>query len=178
MYILLGEKVSAIRLTHTYCVTWCDMFSTTGFWALFWAEVLTTLWTMGGGPIDYNPPYPTLFSYVGEHVIVWMALVWIAHLALSCMKKSPFSISFSSVQAAVASYVLVGLFAELATSLFLWHWQATSRIGVSIWSDLESPGHMLRSFITARLTTWAITLVVVFFVAYLLRGRRKLQNQT
>jgi hypothetical protein len=69
-----------------------NMFSTIGFWTLFWAELLTTFWTSLGGPIDYHMPYPSIFSYLGEHVIVWLAFVFIAHLTFSQAKKSPFSV--------------------------------------------------------------------------------------
>jgi predicted neutral ceramidase superfamily lipid hydrolase len=153
------------------------MFSTTAFWALFWAEVLTTFWTSLGGPIDYNLPYPTRFSYVGEHVIVWMAVVFVAHFALSQIKKSPFSIAFTSVKVALTSYVFVGLLGELAASLFLWQVQSRSPRGVTIWIDPINPHHVLRSFIVERLTTWVVVFLIVFSVAYAFKGKQKALNQ-
>ena len=153
------------------------MFSTSSFWALFWAEVLTTFWASLGGPIDYHLPYPTRVSYVGEHVIVWTAFVFIAHFVLSQAKTSPFLVPFKSLKTALPTYALVGLFGEFSASLLLWRVQAGSARGVSIWVDPTNPQHVLRSFLIERLTTWVVVFPVVFFVVYGLKGKQKVLNE-
>jgi len=154
------------------------MFSTIGFWTLFWAELLTTFWTSLGGPIDYHLPYPSIFSYLGEHVIVWTGLVFITHLAFSQAKKSPFSVPFKSLKTALPTYALVGLFGEFGASLLLWRVQSGSSRGVSIWVDPTNPHHVLRSFLIERLTTWVVIFPLVFFVVYGVKGKQKALNQT
>ena len=153
------------------------MFSTIGFWALFWAEILTTFWTSLGGPIDYHLPYPTRFSYLGEHALVWLAFAFLAHLALKQIGKSPFSTPFTSLGTALPSYALVGLFGELAASLLLYRLQAVSPRGVTIWVDPTNPHHVLQSFLIERLTTWVVAFPIVFFVACGFKGKHKALNQ-
>lgn len=153
------------------------MFSTVPFWALFWVEILTTFWTSLGGPIDYRSPYPTTFSYVGEHTLVWMAFLFIAHLVLRRVGKSPFSIPFASLMVALPSYALIGLFADIGASTLLYRLQATSPRGVTIWFDGTNPDHLLRSFLIERLTTWVVVFPGVFVVAYAFKGRQKALNQ-
>ena len=154
------------------------MFSTIGFWALFWAEILTTFWTSLGGPIDYHLPYPTRLSYLGEHALVWLAFVFIAHLALRPISKSPFSMTFVSLRTALPSYALVGLFSELGASLLLYRIQSGSPRGVTIWVDPTNPHHVLQSFLAERLTTWVVAFLVAFFTAYALKGKQKALNQS
>ena len=153
------------------------MFSNVSFWVLFWAEILTTFWTSLGGPIDYHLPYPTTFSYVGEHALVWLAFVFIAHLALQPFERSPFSISFTSLTVALPTYALMGLFADIGASTLLYHLQAASSRGVTIWFDGTSPDHLLKSFLIERFTTWLVVFPVVFFVAYRSKGKQKALNQ-
>jgi hypothetical protein len=154
------------------------MFSTIGFWALFWAEILTTFWISLGGPIDYHLPYPTRFSYLGEHALVWLAFVFIAHLALRPISESPFSMTFASLRTALPSYALVGLFGELGASLLLYRIQSGSPGGVKIWVDPTNPHHVLQSFLAERLATWVVAFPVAFIVAYALKGKQKALNQS
>jgi hypothetical protein len=153
------------------------MFSTLSFWALFWAEVLTTFWTSLGGPTDYHLPYPTRFSYLGEHVVVWMSFVFTAHLVLRQVGRSPFTTAFASLRTALPNYALIGLFGELATSLLLYRIQSASLKGVTIWIDPTNPHHVLQSFLIERVTTWVVVFPATFFVTYAFRGNRKALNQ-
>jgi hypothetical protein len=153
------------------------MFSTVSFWTLFWAEVLTTFWASLGGPIDYTLPYPTRFSYVGEHTLLWMALIFIAHLILKQINKSPFLIAYKSLRTALPCYALTGLFGDLVTSLLLYRIQSASEKGVTVWVDPTNPDHVLRSFLIERLSAWIVVFPVAFFVAYRVRGKHKTLNQ-
>jgi hypothetical protein len=153
------------------------MFATTAFWALFWSEVITTFWTSLGGPIDYHLPYPTRLSYLGEHLIAWLAFLFIAEFCLRQMKLSPFSTSFDSLKTALPSYAAIGLFAEVAASFLVWHVQSTSSGGVTVWFDPTHPNHVLRSFLIERLTTWVVVFPLAFFAAYAFEGRQKALNR-
>ena len=154
------------------------MTSSRGFWVLLWAEILTSIFAAGGGPIDYRLPYPSIYSYVGEHVLVWTVVVYLIHVCLSWFNKSPFRVRFQTVKAALASYVLVGLVAELTTSLFLWHDQAMSPKGVQIWVDVMNPHHVLRSFLLNRTADWCVFFFLLFVPICAFRARKSLLNQS
>jgi len=154
------------------------MTSSRGFWVLFWAEILTSIFAAGGGPIDYRLPYPSLYSYVGEHLVVWAVVVYLIHVCLSWFKKSPFRVRFKTVKATLASYVLVGVVTELSTSLFLWHDQAMSPKGVQIWVDVMNPHHVLRSFLRDRITYWAVFFFLLFVPICAYGNRKSLLNQS
>ena len=153
------------------------IFSSYGFWVLFFAEILTSIWTAGGGPIDYHLPYPTFYSYVGEHLFVWEVFMAVAHFLLSAIKKSPFIVQFTSSKSALTCYILTGLALELITSYYLWHDQAISPKGVRIWVNPTAPGHVLRSFLIERVTTWAVVSCALLLIVRWVFGRKALLNQ-
>jgi hypothetical protein len=153
------------------------MFSATSFWIIFWTELITTFWTSLGGPIDYHLPYPTRFSYVGEHALVWTVFVFGGHAALRIGNVSPFTSRFTSIAKVLLCASLLGLFGEISASVFLWHEQAISTHGVKIWVDPMTPEHALRSFMIERLTTWLVVIMGLSFLASRIADRKKILNQ-
>jgi hypothetical protein len=152
------------------------MFSSAGFWVLFWAEFITTTLMAGARPIDYPFLYPSLYSYVGEHLVVWGIFASLAHFVLSRVRRSPFTYQFASTKVALPSYLVLGLSLELGSSLFLWHDQSLSREGVRIFSDPLDRGHALRSFLILRTEIWAVAFFSLFVVVHFFGGRRRLLN--
>jgi len=149
-----------------------------GFWVLFWAEILTSLWAFGNVPLDYHRPYPTLYSYIGEHVLVWGVVIYLIHVSMGWFKRSPFIFRFERRRAAFAAYGLVGVLSEVSSSLFLWHEQVKSSSGVKIWVDTVNPHPILRSFILARTITWTVVFCLLFIPVCAYSGKKFLLNQT
>ena len=152
------------------------LISRTGLYFLLWTELITTFIVSTGLPLDYNA-YPTTFSYVGEHVLVWLMFLILGHLVLSMFKLSPFKIKFASVWRMLGGYLGLGLYAELSSSLWLWHLQAASRSGVKIWVDIFQRDHAFRAFMFERLLTWSVVFSLTFLALFGSKLKGKFLNR-
>jgi hypothetical protein len=138
---------------------------------------MTTAWMVGGLPLDVHV-YPTPESYVGEHLVCWLALMGIVQLILRLAEISPFVVQFKRAKSAIASYLSFGLSMELVTTRGLWWLQVNTRGHAAMWmGNSVTTGKVLAEFIVERLITWGILFCVVCTVTYFWKGRARFLNQ-
>ncbi len=138
------------------------MFVQKTFWILFWAELLCTFWIYGSLPIG-GKAYPTPFSYVGEHLIVWLAMISIVQGFLRLAKSRGLIVNSHGIWLP-RHYLITGVILELCSSLYLWHYQSIWLREPTIWVDLLTPNHAFKAFIEQRIITWSIFTIVLSMI--------------
>jgi hypothetical protein len=148
---------------------------TSGIWLSGWiaalgAELLTSYLLKHAGPTDTVLwDYPTTWSYVGEHFLIWSLL------ALPIFSVGRAIVAKTSRPGGWKDIVMISctvLATEMMSSLWLWH--IHDEVGVpGVWYE-----DGLGAYLRARLLPWTIGFVAIFACAIVVhRWRRRTTPQ-
>lgn len=141
-----------------------------GLWAAVIAELLSSYWMFISFPTDSNVDYyPTSWSYMGEHFLVW-SLVASPLFAILVRNQSRMRSTRINLRA-LSAVAVISLAAEVASSAYLWYFATLEGNVPKLWYV-----NNFGKYLQARAAPWGLSFVIILTIEVFIKKDKDGKN--